>query len=72
MSPAESPELSRVRVGQTWRRKSDGTLTRIVFVDRIGKYHKQISHDCERRTHNKITTFLEQYELVDNPPVPEL
>lgn len=61
-----SAELDLVHEGQTWRRKRDGTITRILFVDRVGRYQRQVTHQAERRTHHTIHSFLDKFELMDS------
>lgn len=53
-----------IKVGQTWRRKSDGVETVIIHPGSAVMYNSWVVHKAKRLTHTERRGFLKKYELV--------
>ncbi|MFJ5725853.1 hypothetical protein [Streptomyces sp. NPDC093149] len=60
MSAATEP----VQPGQRWRRKSDGVLTEVIYVDSPFQFRRSVHHRAQRRTITEFCSFLKKYEIV--------
>ncbi|NUQ96163.1 MAG: hypothetical protein HOY79_06220 [Streptomyces sp.] len=62
MSAATEP----VQPGQHWRRKSDGVLTTVIYVDSPFQFRRSVQHRAQRRTITEFGSFLKKYEIVSD------
>lgn len=58
-APAES-----VQPRQRWRRKGDGILTEVIYVDPPFQFRRSVHHQARRRTVTEIGSFLKKYEIM--------
>lgn len=59
-----SAATGSVQPHQRWRRKSDGVLTRVLYVDSPSQFRRSVHHQAQRRTITAYGSFLKKYEIV--------
>ncbi|MGW0536349.1 hypothetical protein [Streptomyces sp. NPDC003032] len=59
-----SAPIESVQPGQRWRRKSDGVLTKVIYVDSPFQFRRSVHHQAQRRTITEYGSFLKKYEIV--------
>ncbi|MFD7661337.1 hypothetical protein [Streptomyces sp. NPDC059788] len=62
MSAATEP----VQPGRRWRRKSDGALTKVIYVDSLFRFRRSVHHRAQRRTITEFGSFLKKYAIVSD------
>ncbi|MFD3970203.1 hypothetical protein [Streptomyces cyaneofuscatus] len=61
-----SAATGSVQPHQRWRRRSDGVLTRILYVDSPSQFRRSVHHQAQRRTITEYGSFLKKYEIVSD------
>ncbi|MGW0898669.1 hypothetical protein ACWD0G_16990 [Streptomyces goshikiensis] len=61
-----SAATGSVQPRQRWRRKSDGVLTKVIYVDSPSQFRRSVHHQAQRRTITEYGSFLKKYEIVSD------
>lgn len=55
-----------IQPGQRWRRKIDGILTTVIYVDSPFQFRRSVHHRARRRAITEFGSFRKKYELVSD------